>query len=133
MVKFKPVPNKRKDNAGGSRVPKVLKERHEEMGAPALITTLFRLFPRQRRGTLLEHFPYIHCADGFSMSVQASAGHYCEPRNNIGPWTAFEVGYPSQEEPLLGDNGGDTVWGWVPATTIDAIIAKHGGIVRFGK
>ena len=29
--------------------------------------------------------------DGTILSIQASAGHYCAPRNNIGPYTAAEV------------------------------------------
>lgn len=74
------------------------------------------------------------CADGFTMSVQASHFHYCEPRKDRGPHTKFEVGFPSEVEPLLMDyaeNPDDptqTVYGWVPADIVDQVIAKHGGI-----
>lgn len=40
--------------------------------------------------------PRIICSDGFSVSIQASYAHYCKPRNNIGPYTHFELGYPSE-------------------------------------
>lgn len=41
----------------------------------------------------------IVCKDGTTLSVQASDGHYCSPRNNRGPWTAVEVGFPSVKPP----------------------------------
>lgn len=45
--------------------------------------------------------PHIHCADGFSFSVQASSGHYCVPQNDDGPWTHVEVMADVQLEPIL--------------------------------
>jgi len=76
----------------------------------------------------------IVCSDGFTMSVQASSAHYCSPREDNGPHYAFEVGFPTEEEALLiryaedPDNPTETVYAWVPAEVIDAVIAKHGGI-----
>lgn len=78
----------------------------------------------------------IRCADGFSMSVQASSTAYSTPRNNVGPYTTAEVGFPSQEEDLLieyADNRmepTETVYGYVPRQTIVNVIVKHGGIVE---
>ena len=76
------------------------------------------------------------CADGFRMSVQAYEGAYCEPRiNDAERYTEAEVGFPSQEEPLLmqwaesPNRPTDTVYGWVPAQVIVNVIAKHGGMV----
>ena len=51
--------------------------------------------------------PPIVCADGFTISVQASSGHYCEDANGSNahygsgtapalPFTSVEVGYPSE-------------------------------------
>jgi len=40
--------------------------------------------------------PRIICSDGFSVSIQASSSHYCIPRNNTGPYTHFELGFPSE-------------------------------------
>lgn len=77
----------------------------------------------------------IVCANGFSMSVQASGGHYCSPRvTGLGFYNSYEIGFPSDPEPLLEpfaenpDNLLGTVYGWVPAAIIAEIVAKHGGI-----
>jgi hypothetical protein len=77
----------------------------------------------------------IACADGFTMSVQASSGHYCSPREDKGwPYSAFEIGYPSRKEQLItkyAESPGqytDTVYGWVPVDVVEAVIAKHGGL-----
>ena len=77
----------------------------------------------------------IKCADGLIMSVQASANHYCSPREaGLGFYNTYEVGFPSMEEPLLIPYAEDasrptcTVYGWVPAHVIAEVIAKHGGI-----
>lgn len=79
--------------------------------------------------------PRLLCADGFSMSVQASKSHYCSPRNDYGPWFDFEVGYPSRREPLLEEYAEDkkrltkTVYGWVPSYILQEVVEKHGGVV----
>lgn len=73
------------------------------------------------------------CADGYTMSVQASRFHYCEPREDRGPYSKFEVGFPDGEEPEFMPYADDpttpteTVYGWVPAEVIDAVIQRHGG------
>ena len=42
------------------------------------------------------------CKDGFFISIQASAGHYCTPRRTYdGPYSQIEAGYPSWVEELL--------------------------------
>ena len=78
----------------------------------------------------------IVCKDGFTMSVQANESAYCTPRNsNISKYTAVEVGYPSDIEDLLmewaesPDKPTATIYGYVPATQITLVVAKHGGIV----
>jgi len=69
------------------------------------------------------------------MSVQANEMAYCSPRvNDAARYTAAEVGYPSEYEPLLMEwcDGGEplnTVYGWVPADRISLVCAKHGGVV----
>ena len=76
----------------------------------------------------------LFCVDGFSMSVQADQGAYCTPRNDIGPYTSVEIGYPSQREPALldfaenPDDPTETVYGWVPSETVWEVILKHGGV-----
>ncbi len=71
--------------------------------------------------------------DGFTMSVQASAGHYCSPKYNDGPWESVEVGFTSSWQKLLkpyaeGRPYTQTVYGWVPVEIVEAIIKKHGGL-----
>ena len=78
----------------------------------------------------------IVCADGFRMSVQANQGAYCSPRDDCGPYTEAEIGFPTMEEPLLTEYAEDpnrptdTVYGWVPRDRILMVIAKHGGLVE---
>jgi len=78
--------------------------------------------------------PKMRLADGFTMSVQASDGHYCNPRNDIGPYRSVEIGYPSEAEQLIIEYAEspeyptDTVYGYVPVEIADAVIEKHGGI-----
>lgn len=89
----------------------------------------------------------IKCRDDFEFSVQASASHYCLPRDNKGPYTEVEVGFPSEVELLLMpyiervyDGKRDdyypneeiatkTVYPFVPAEVILEVIDKHGGMV----
>lgn len=85
---------------------------------------------RRRR---LNYVPRINCTYGLSMSVQASYYNYCTPRDSIGPYTAAEVGFPSErieafieyaEDPGSPTN---TVYGWVPVDVIASVIDAHGG------
>jgi len=84
-------------------------------------------------------FPPIVCNDGFKFSAQARSGCYCEPREDNGPWTAVEVGYPSEREelfmPYVEDESRptDTVYGWVPVSVVREVIAKHGGTDNSGE
>lgn len=76
----------------------------------------------------------VQCADGFSMSVQASRFHYCNPRQDDGPWCEVEIGFPSQAEEMImsyaedRENPTETVYGYVPVELVDAVIGRHGGI-----
>jgi hypothetical protein len=77
----------------------------------------------------------IVCKDGFSLSVQASHGAYCEPRQNMGPWHSVEVGYPSDVPVGIMSYAEDdnrptgTVYGYVPIELVETLIAEHGGMV----
>ena len=76
----------------------------------------------------------ITCADGFSLSVQATHGAYCSPRTNIGPWHEVEVGFPSEAPELILSYAEDhdqltkTVYGYVPIELVDQLIELHGGM-----
>lgn len=86
-------------------------------------------------------FERVVCADGFSVSVQASSFNYCSPRNNVGPWESVECGFPNAKDPALEEYAEDpeapiengqvqTVYGWVPSKVVEKIIASHGGLVE---
>lgn len=80
-------------------------------------------------------YDLVKCADGFSMSVQASKGSYCSPRDDSGPYDSVEVGFPSSYDYYLHEYAEDpgkptdTVYGWVPADTVMMCIDAHGGMV----
>lgn len=97
--------------------------------------------------TYRHNVPHIVCRDGFRMSVQASGRHYCDTdewtqaegyrftnKDLVGSFTKVEVGKVSAPEPLLDpfieERGAEhEVYFDVPVEIVDAIIAKHGGIV----
>ena len=79
----------------------------------------------------------IKCKDGFSMSVQAGETQYCYPRETgADKYTEVEIGFPNRTEDLLlefaedGKRPTETVYGYVPASVVSLVIAKHGGIVE---
>lgn len=88
----------------------------------------------REHGVIRRPAPIITCKDGFQMSVQASATHYCEPRDNFGPYTEVEVGFPSEVEDILmayAENNEaytDTVYPYTPIEIVLAVINKHGGV-----
>ena len=84
---------------------------------------------------LKKKYELVKCADGFTMSVQASKTNYNSPRDDVGPYTAVEVGFPSSYDYYLHefaenpDKPTETVYGWVPADTVMMCIEAHGGMV----
>ncbi len=87
--------------------------------------------------------PVILCNDGFTMSVQGNRNAYCQPRNDEGPYSHVECGFPSSKpstsalrmyaEDLYGKdeidcNFTDTVYGYVPVGIVLDEFARHGGI-----
>lgn len=76
----------------------------------------------------------ITCNDGFSLSVQATHGAYCSPRQNIGPWYSVEVGFPSDAPEFImdyaesPDRPTETVYGYVPIELVEKLINHHGGM-----
>ncbi|MBZ6385104.1 hypothetical protein [Pantoea piersonii] len=84
----------------------------------------------------------IKCADGYNVSIQASSGHYCTPREtmqDVQYYSSFELGYPSSADDAFleyaenPDEPTDTVYGYVPREVIEEVIASHGGVVGYGK
>ena len=83
--------------------------------------------------------PRIVCADGFSISVQAFDTSYCTPRQNEGPHSHMEGGFPSMipgKELLEYKEGGEfkdpcgTVYPYVPREVFEREFEAHGGIVE---
>lgn len=86
--------------------------------------------------------PRITCKDGFSMSVQASRFVYSEPREDRGPYTHVEVGFPSREVSLLNryietsdwhiemsdSDPTQSVYPMVPIELVQRIIEECGGV-----
>ena len=76
------------------------------------------------------------CKDGFTVSIQAHSRNYCTPRDDIGPYTEVELGFPSSSEHLIiryaeeKSHPTDTVYGWVPVGLVKALLIKHGGVVE---
>ena len=79
------------------------------------------------------------CEDGFSVSIQAGAHKYCEPRTDyvstLG-YRSVELGYPNRPCAFIVDYAEDpedltgTVYGYVPADVVRKMILAHGGIVE---
>ena len=76
----------------------------------------------------------LYCNDGFNMSVQAGRSHYSTPRSDVGPWTEFEIGYPSDWDVLLAPYAEDpgepteTIYGYVPLDVVEGVVMNHGGL-----
>jgi len=74
--------------------------------------------------------PLITCKDGTEISVQASWIHYCEPRNNVGPYTHVEIA--CLEDEMFEEYSGNgmcaewTVYSYVPVELVKEFIVKHG-------
>lgn len=86
-------------------------------------------------GEIQANRPRLYCNDGYSISVQASAFHYCSPRlNGLQDYKSVELGYPSAEDELINEYAEnaidytDTVYGYVPIEVVEKLIEKHGGI-----
>ena len=79
--------------------------------------------------------PQIECHDGFTMSVQAHGGSYCQ-RNTEGKPVTVECGFPSTKPKtpeflLYAEDNSDyteTVYGFVPVEVVEAELKAHGGI-----
>lgn len=85
---------------------------------------------------MIRMYEHIVCADGASVSIQAGRHAYCTPRDDRGPYTHIEAGFPTVEPPASWreyaedlDNLTQTVYGYMPFDCVDEFIAVHGGMV----
>jgi len=87
-------------------------------------------------GTTVDLRPIIACKDGLVLSIQASSMHYCTPRDNYGPYSTVEIGFPSRRVDALMPYAEDpeqptnTVYGNVPVGVIEKVIDEAGGVDR---
>lgn len=82
--------------------------------------------------------PPMYFKRGGHMSVQASEGHYCSPKNNTGPYATVEVLVVSPNfkvpksfgKPMRNPDRKDKmrVFTWVPVSAVNAEIKRRGGI-----
>ena len=86
--------------------------------------------------------PRIYFNNGGSVSVQASKTHYCDPRNDEGPYSEMEVGFPSEgtivPDEIMRHLDGNidaedfdkhkSVYGYVPVSIIKMMVDANGGI-----
>lgn len=83
---------------------------------------------------------HVVCSDGYTISIQAGASLYCESGGTA--YLSVELGFPNARDSLIERYIEDpsvelclktgryrTVYGYVPASTVIALIKSHGGIV----
>ena len=83
--------------------------------------------------------PQIVCVDGFTMSVQVGFSLYSTPKKVAKRYSAVEIGFPSDHEPLIEEfaetfhqedekDYTDCVYPYVPVKIVNKVLKKHGGI-----
>jgi len=72
----------------------------------------------------------VQCADGTTMSVQASENHYSKPRENHGPYTYVEV-WRCGEVPAWAEYGdGEEPYAYLPIELVVEEIDRRGGFAE---
>ena len=95
--------------------------------------------PLMKHLTTSSRLPQIVCVDGFTMSVQVGYSLYCTPKKVAKRYSAVEIGFPSDHEPLIEEwaenpydeerpDYTDTVYPYVPVKVVNKVLKKHGGI-----
>lgn len=72
----------------------------------------------------------LRCADGATLSVQASENHYSTPRDNVGPYTEVEVWCVTGAGPdgvTEFDYSEDGPSAYVPIEQVVQFVDNHGG------
>ena len=94
--------------------------------------------PLMKHLTTSSRLPQIVCVDGFEMSVQVGSHLYSTPKKVAKRYSAVEIGFPSEYEPLIEEfaegsfdetpDYTDTVYPYVPVAVVNKVLKKHGGI-----
>ena len=76
------------------------------------------------------------CADGFTVSIQASCWHYSEPRQTFSDkFDSLELGFPTERDELImpyaqsPESPTEIVYPYVPWDVVEKMVEKHGNIV----
>ncbi len=76
------------------------------------------------------------CADGLTVSIQASRWHYSEPRQTFSDkFESLELGFPTERDELImpyaqsPEYPTETVYPYVPWDVVEKMVEKHGNIV----
>ena len=105
-----------------------------------LKVTVLNEDPMMRHIMTSTRLPHIICTDGFTMSVQVGYSLYSTPKKVAKRYSAVEIGFPSEHEPLIEEYADcytfeeldidftNTVYGYVPVKIVDKVLKKHGGI-----
>lgn len=75
----------------------------------------------------------VMCADGSTMSVQASKFHYCTPRNDFGPYTYVEVWRCGSPEQWAEYGDGSVPYAYIPIELVAEEIDRRGGMLEVKK
>lgn len=92
-----------------------------------------RLPPRWQTG-LSRIVPPIQLGNGERISIQASRGHLCTPQDDLGPYTAFEVGpadpgiFPELFGLRTDPEDAGSAHPRVPLATLLSLVERCGGI-----
>ena len=95
--------------------------------------------PLMKHLTTSSRLPHIVCVDGFEMSVQVGFSLYSTPKKVAKRYSAVEIGFPSEHEPLIEEfaetfhqedvtDYTDIVYPYVPVKIVNKVLKKHGGI-----
>jgi len=95
--------------------------------------------PLMKHLTTSSRLPQIVCVDGFEMSVQVGFSLYSTPKKVAKRYSAVEIGFPSDHEPLIEEfaetfhqedvtDYTDIVYPYVPVKIVNKVLKKHGGI-----
>lgn len=84
----------------------------------------------------MSKYKRVKCGHGLTLSVQAGTSIYSTPRDDVGPYTEVEVGFPSEVVPELipyaecpEDGYTETVYPYVPYALVRKVIYVRGGMI----
>ena len=83
-----------------------------------------------------KRYERVTCKSGYSVSIQAGADKYSEPRSaeEGTVYNEVELGFPNRSDFLIDkyaedpSRPRDTVYAYVPSRTVYLLLTKHGGV-----